>query len=245
MKSLIASLLLTTMLLAGTALPAQAGDYKPDDHVVFTLSAENWVTTKTARVTLNIEAAVTGKTSGSMRATMTKAVNDVVKADWRLIAFSRNQDQTGMERWSALYEARVPENELNGLPEKAKKNSKAGMQITISNIDFSPTLEETQAVIGQTRTQIYKQAADQLAALNATLTGRAYRIAAIDFSGDNQAGGGYNRAKMARPMMTMANNRNVPEMDSAMPAMEKSEKITLHARVTLAAVAPTTPPSGK
>lgn len=88
-----------------------------------------------------------------------------------------------MERWSATFEARIAENMLGGLNEKAKQLSKAGMQLMVNDMDFSPTLDETQAVYGQLRTQIYKNANEQLTALNAAIPGRSYRIASINFTG--------------------------------------------------------------
>jgi len=237
------SYLLVALLTGLCAAPAYADEIKPDDSVVFDLSAENWVTTKTARVMLNVEAAVSGNTAGNMRATMTKSVNDVVKGDWRLTSFNRSQDSTGMERWSATYESRIAESDLNGLHENAKKQSKAGMQITVSGIDFTPTLEENQAAAGQLRTQIYKQATEQLTALNTAIPGRSYRIAAIDFAG----GGGpmfaarqnYIKSplRMAAPMAM----GGAAEMDSASATpMERSEKMTITAHVVLSAVPPMT-----
>ncbi len=86
---------------------------------------------------------------------MTKAVNNLAKADWRLTSFNRSEDQTGLERWSATFEARLPETDLNGLAETAKKISKAGMQLTIADIDFSPTLEEMETARAGLRTQVY------------------------------------------------------------------------------------------
>jgi len=215
---------------------------RPDDRVIFDLAAEDWVTTKTARVVVNVEAAVTASTAGTMRGDMAKAVSDLVKADWRLTSFTRSQDQTGLERWSASYEARVPENALGGLGENAKKLSKAGMQLAVNAIDFSPTLEETQAVHGALRTQIYKNANEQLAALNAAMPGRSYRIATINFSGDNEGVApssppmpvvmrGY-AANAAAPMMAMANGGP----DSS--PMERAEKVTVTARIVLASAPP-------
>ncbi len=238
MKRFFAALLFVAALFS-VALPVRAEEPKPDDQVVFNLSAENWVVTKTARVSLNVEAAVTAGTSGTMRESMVKAVNAVVKADWRLVSFNRSQDQTGMERWSAQFDARINENELNGLNESAKKNSKAGMQITVANIDFSPTLEETQAALAQVRAQIYKQANDQLTALNGALPGRGYRIAMIDFSGDSPVPMAvYNRSP--RAMMAMAKGGVGMDMaESAPSSMERAQKLIVTARVVFAAVPPT------
>jgi len=228
------------LLLSFSAQAQEA--VRPDDQVVFDLAAENWVTTQSARVVLNIEAAVTAENAGALRTTMSKVVASVAKADWRLTTFARSQDQTGMERWSAQYEARLSEAQLNGLADDAKKNSKAGMQITVDSIDFSPTLEERQATLSLTRAQIYKQADDQLALLNKTLPGRAYRIAMIDFT---DGGASQLRAnafsKAVRPMLAMA--RSAANDESAAP-MEKAEKVTLTARVIFAA-AQSLPPTTK
>ena len=232
MKRLLAAAALILALTLNFA--AKAEEYKPDDSVVFNLSAESWVTTKTARVTLSVEAAVSSNTAGTMRADMTKAVNDMVKADWRLTSFNRSEDTTGLERWSAQYEARVPENELNGLNDKAKKSSKAGMQIIVTDVNFTPTLEENQAAENALRTQIYKLANEQLAALNGAIAGRNYRIAKIDFVGGMQGGG---RPPMMRTMSAKFAETNELAQDS-MPAMERSEKLVLTARVVLAAPSP-------
>ena len=202
---------------------------KPDDRVVFDISAEDWVTTKTARVTAHVEAAVSGGNAGSMRADMMKAVDDLAKADWRLVSFNRGQDQTGLERWSASFEARLTENDLGGLADKAKRLSKAGMQLGVASIDFSPTLDETEAARAAVRAHIYKSANDQLAALNAAMPGRGYRISSINFTGDS----GANYAARNGFAVSMA---AADSSAQAAPApMERSEKVTLTARITLAA----------
>lgn len=222
--ALLAALL--TLLLIGAAHAEEAP--KPDDHVAFELAAEDWVTTKTARVTVNVEAAVSGGSAGTMRADMLKAVGGIAAGDWRLVNFNRGQDQTGLERWSASFEARLPETTLGGLGDNAKKLSKAGMQLSIADIDFSPTLEETEAVRSGLRTQLYKKIADQLTSLNSTLPGRTYRIAAIDF-GNDEVQPPRPRVMMKRQVaMAMA-----PGEDSA-AGIERSEKIRLVANIILA-----------
>ncbi len=236
------ALALLAALLLTSALPARAEDFKPDDRVIFDVAAEDWVTTKTARVSLNVDAAVSSNTAGAMRANMTKAVNDLIKADWRLTSFDRGQDQTGLERWSASFEARVPEDQLNGLGENAKKLSKAGMQLTVNSIDFSPTLDEMQATYNKLRAQIYKSVNDELTALNTAMPSRNYRIALINFTGSNEGGPvmmpqvmrGFAKAEMA----TMG-----VSSDEAQPQpMERAEKVTQTAHVVFA-ITPPAPPA--
>lgn len=235
-------LLLATILLGCTtltALPCLAGERRDDDHVVLDLSTEGWVNTKTANVTVGVEAAMNGGAAGTMRASMIKAVADLAKGDWRLTSMNRSQDQAGMERWSATYEARLPEADLNGLSDKAKKASKAGLQLTVQNIDFTPTLEETQSTENQLRVQIYKMANDQLTALNGAIAGRNYRISLIDFSRPSMqpvAPRAY-MAKTARTqMMALGANAATDMVETASAPLDRSEKLTVNAKVVYASV---------
>jgi hypothetical protein len=234
----------TLLLLVSPVSSAMAQEsYKPDDTVSIQLSAEDWVTTKSARVVVGVEAAVSEKTAGTMRADMADAMNKVVKADWRLVSFNRSQDSTGMERWSTIFEARIPEASLNGLNEQAKKQSKAGMQIQVVDIDFSPTLAETQESTNKLRTQIYKMATEQLGVLNQSVAGRSYRIGSIDFQG---TGGMYVAQNMARTskmmraqapaMMEMAVSSDA--MAGGSPSMERAQKIVMTANIVYAALPP-------
>jgi len=235
MKRLFPVLLLA---FAFSSFNARAADdshgHRPDDRVMFDVSAEDWVTTKTAHVTVEVEAAVSASTAGTTRAEMTKTVDSLAKADWRLTSFNRSQDQTGLERWSATFEARVAETDLNGLGETAKKLSKAGLQLSIADIDFSPTLQEMEAARASLRTQVYKIANDQLTALNASLPGRAYRIALINFTGDEDNAQPMPRIVRGRPGVVMNMAMAAPAAAPEPAPVERSEKVTLNARVVFA-----------
>jgi hypothetical protein len=207
---------------------------KPDDMISFDLSAEDWVTTKTAHVSLDVEAAVTSTNAGTMRADMTKAVNDTAKADWRLTGFNRSQDQTGLERWSVAFEARLPESALNGLAEAAKKASKAGMQIRVGGIDFSPSREELEVARAALRTRIFKETGEQLTALNVALPGRSYRLSQVTFDTDSPP----VPIRMLRGKAMMMDNVAMASAPVSAPeqAQEVSQKMILTAHVTFAAV---------
>ena len=218
------------------AAPALAQEPpRPDDTVSFTLSAEDWVITKTAHVILNVEAAATAANAGSLRADMTKSVNDAAKADWRLTGFTRTQDTTGMERWSVTFDARLPESALNGLADSVKKASKAGMQITVGALDFAPTLGEMEAANAALRTHILKDAGDQLATLNVTLPGRSYRIAQITFDPEEAPP---LRLFGKHPMMATASMAAAPDSPQT---QDHAQKLTLTAHVVFAALPPPPP----
>jgi hypothetical protein len=236
LRAAAATLSLAALLCSAAPVRAEEG-YKPDDSVSFMLSAEGWATTTTARVIVSVDAAVTGAAAGNARADMQKAVGSVAKADWRLTDFARSQDTTGLERWNASFEARIPEGELGGIHDAAKKASKAGMQLTVEEVAFDPTLAEVENVKAKLRADLYKQANDQLGTINTAIPGRQYRITAIDFM---------NNAMPHMPMMRpMAMAKNMAMTASAGVAMaedgqnmQRAEKIVMMAQVHYGAIAP-------
>ncbi|NBX73041.1 MAG: hypothetical protein EBQ89_01950 [Alphaproteobacteria bacterium] len=230
------AVLLAALLLAA---PALAGDIKPDDTVVFHISAEEWVSTDTARVTVQVEAAADGAKTATLRSDMKNAVMAMAKGEWRLTNFYRSQDSTGLERWNATYEARLPENILGGLFEKAKTASKPGMQLTVGEMDFTPTLDEVQNVQQKLRYQLAQKAAAQIVELNNALPGRQYRLSSLSFG---EMGFASPMAMMKRggpEMMTMAADAPDAAVGSS-PSMATSQKIVMVANIVASALAPVT-----
>ena len=89
------------------------------DQVVLDLTAEDWVGTETARVTVSADAAATGTDAGTQRTDLLRAVDGLAPdAEWRIVGFDRSTDQAGLERWRAVAEARLTENALAGLANK-------------------------------------------------------------------------------------------------------------------------------
>jgi hypothetical protein len=217
------------------ALPAAAQTYAPNpiqDQVVLNLAVEDWVPTQTARVVLNAEAAIQGADAGKTRDELLAAAKKTASADWRIVRFDRSTDQAGLERWSASLETRLAESALGGLADRAKQSSRPGLQLTVAQIDFTPTLAESEAARAKLREQLYKRATEELQRLNAVASDRKFRIARIDF-GTVQV--------QPRPMLAMARNAQpaAPEFKAADGAeMELSQKATMHANVTFAANAP-------
>lgn len=236
------------LLLAALVLPtfAFAGEEpKPDDMIAVTLSSEGWVQAKAARVTVSVNAAVVGEKASSTRDNMIKAVGDLAsKTEWRLTSFNRNQDQTGIEQWYAVFEARLPESELGGIQAKAKAASKTGMQLAVQSVDFSPTLAEFEAVRAQIRKDLMAQATKELENVNAAYPDRKFRIAQISFGG---AGGIMQPQVMmmkGRMAMMDAQVAAAPQMEgvtNSMGGVETSQKIEMTANVTFAALAPVAP----
>lgn len=241
MRRFVVPLLAVLLVVVSPSGSVQAEIMRPDDRVTLQLTQEDWVTTKSARVTIAVEAAATGSSANALRADMAKALESVAKAEWRLTSFNRLQDSTGLERWSASFEARLPENLLGSLADEAKRAGRAGLQLGVAHVDFTPTLEEMQAGEERLRTTLYKRANDQLAALNAAFPGRGYRLSALDFNGMD--------GPVAMPAIAYTKAMAVRGEAMASPpafgdGLERSKKITLTARVEMAAV-PLVAPQGR
>lgn len=218
--------------------PALAQDYPPiQDHVMLNLTAEEWVETGTARVVVSVNAVVTGGNAATLRDEMLAAVGEIASGDgieWRFTNFSRSLDSSGLERWYAQIEARLPEAKLGGIRTTAKDESRPGMQLTVDQIDFSPTLAEFEDVRAALRARIYELAAEERARLERELD-RDWRVASIDFLG-----------VMARPAPMPMRGRSMAMMESASAdainmtnagGMAVSQKITMNAQVTLSVIA--------
>ena len=105
------------------------------------------------------DAAATGTDAGTQRADLLKAIDGLAPdVEWRIVSFDRSTDQAGLERWRAVAKARLAENALGGLAEKARQASRPGLQLRISSIEFTPTLGETEAVRARLRDEIYGKA---------------------------------------------------------------------------------------
>ncbi len=205
------------------------------DSVTLDLSAEDWVETATARVTISLDAAVPGGDAGKVRADMLKAVGGLVSgATWRFSSFDRSQDQSDLERSHAELETRLKESDLGGLADKAKQASKPGLQLHVEDIDFTPTLAETEAARAKLRNQIYAQVNDELKRLSASEPDRKFRVGTIDFGAPEAQP--LPMRRVARPMMMNAMAQQAPEPAAA--PINVQQKLTLEAHVVLSAIAP-------
>ena len=233
-----ARILTMSILLFASAAHADGAPTPPwsqpvMDDVTLNLSAEDWVETQTARVIVSIDAAVPGSDAAKVRADMLKAVSHLATgASWKFSSFERAQDQSGLERSHAELETRLKESDLGGLADRAKGESKPGLQLKVQDIDFTPTLAETEAVRAKLRDQIYSQVNDEMKRLAAAEPDRKFRMSGIDFTDGAVPLGG-----RPRPMMkAMAMNAPASVDDSAPISVEQKLRLTAH--VVISAIAP-------
>lgn len=234
LRQRLAVLALVPIALA--AAPAAAFEPRPVmDQVVLSLSAEDWVEAENARVIVAVDAALPGSDAASVRTEMLAALDQLAAdAEWRFLSFDRFQDESGLERWRARAEARLPETALGGIADRAEDASRPGLQVRVENTDFSPTLAEIEAVEADLRSELYERAREELDRLNQVFPDRDYRVATIDFL--NQ---GYHPTMDRRPQMMAASRAEMapaPMADGG--GLSVSQKLTLTAQIVLQVLVP-------
>lgn len=203
-------LIALAVLAMTTPAMAQAPWPKQDDTITVQLSAEDYVTATSGKVMLSVDAALKDSDAANTRKEILAGAQKIAKTNWRMINFNRSTDQTGLERWNATLEARLPEAQLTGLTAAAKAASRPGLQFTLNGTDMSPTLAEMEAGRAKLREALLAKANEELARVNKNAGGRTYRIADIQF--------GTFGMPMPVPMMAYAKNARMMNAEMAVAA---------------------------
>ena len=142
------------------------------------------------------------------------------KGEWHVVSFNRQLDQSGLERVQISAQARLPQSELSGLRDKAKKISKPGETYTIDNVLFKPSDEEIQQANTSLRADLYHQAKNEIDALNIIYPNQKYYLYSIDF--------------LSSPSpMPMANEMALARSASTAAPMAVGNKVQLQATVVI------------
>jgi len=145
--------------------------------VTYELTAEDWAKTNTATVSVGVDAVFDENKLEQVRTDILQKLNQLTPgAQWHITTFSRNQDQSGLERLQVQAQARVNNTALGDLRQQAKSLSKPGQTFTILNIDYSPSLAEIEATRLELHKQIYNQAKAELAQLNQLYPNQKYYL---------------------------------------------------------------------
>lgn len=152
------------------------------NQVTVQLTAEQWVATKSALVSVGVNASVSDNGIEKVQSqVLDKLARLSNKGDWHLVSFERSQDKSGLERIQILAQARLPSSDLGGLRDKAKEVSKPGETYTIDNVEFTPSDDEIRDANNNLRANIYDQAKAELARLNKAYPEQKYYMHDVNF----------------------------------------------------------------
>jgi hypothetical protein len=209
------------------ALPAFA-DIDPApllNKVSLQLQADQWVTTNTALVYVGVNAAINDQGMGAIQNDVMNKLKQLSdKGDWHMIAFNRSLDQSGLERVQITAQARLPQNELSGLRDKAKKISKPGETYTIDNVAFTPAEDELQKANADLRNNLYLQAKAEIDSLNKIYPEQKYYLYSIDFGA----------SPIAPAPMVAGNQIMMAKMAGASAPVQVGNKVSMQATVVIA-----------
>lgn len=192
--------------------------------ITLQLSAEQWVTTKNALVSVGVNASVAeiglDKIQSQILDKLSKISN---KGEWHIVSFNRSQDQSGLERVQVLAQARLPNNDLAGIRDRAKSISKPGETYTIDNVQLTPSEDELREANNVLRDMIYQQAKAELARINKNYPEQKYYVHDINFLNE------------VRPIAMSANALYMKGGESSAPALAVGDQLKVSATVVLAA----------
>lgn len=195
--------------------------------ITLQLTAEQWVSTQTANVSVALDALLNkeqlSKAQDNFQAALKKIAPEGV---WHITEFSRSAGKTNLEQLHAVAEARLPESALAGLRERATAQNSEGQTYTVQDIIYTPTTAEISAAQAQLRAQIYDQAKAELNRLNAVYPKPGYNLYNINF---------VNLSVQPGPMVAKMNNEMMVAMSRESPTVSLSQKLTQDALVILAA----------
>ncbi|TAK75313.1 MAG: hypothetical protein EPO11_05620 [Gammaproteobacteria bacterium] len=168
------------------------------NRVTLQLHAEEWVTTKTALVSVGVNAAVTDQGIEKIQNDVLQQLKQLsAQADWHIVSFDRQLDKSGLETIQIAAQARLQQPELVNLRGKAKAMSKPGETFTIDNVQFIPSEEELRQANNDLRNSIYQQAKVEIEGLNKLYPDQKYYLHEIDFITSPPPPGPLMVAKMA------------------------------------------------
>ncbi|MES2218469.1 MAG: hypothetical protein V4501_08650 [Pseudomonadota bacterium] len=197
------------------------------NRVTLLLSAEQYVPTKSALVSVGVNAGVSDSALQTIQDEILKKLSDVSnKGDWHIISFNRTLDQSGLEKVQIEAQARLPASALPNLRDKAKSMSKPGETYTLDNVEFTPSADELRDANTALRGQVYQQAKDEMERLNKVYSDQKFYVHSVDFLN--------NVIAVPRPMamnMMAMKNANLQEGGNNLAV---GDKLILNATVVLA-----------
>ncbi len=194
--------------------------------ITLNLSAEQWVATKSALVTIGINASVSDHGLDKVQDEVLQKLNQLSdKGEWHIVTFNRSLDQSGLERVQMSAQARLPSTALSNLRDKAKSTSKPGETFTLDDVQFTPSEDELREANAALRSQIYQQAKDEIVRITKLTPEQKYSIHDVNFVNT------YAPQPMQAHSMAMI---KMGDNTGARPELAVGDKLVLNALVVLA-----------
>lgn len=214
------------LLLCSSSLAADSSCNNVLPQVNLQLRAEQWVTTQTAEVSVALDALLNKEQVAKAQDNFQAALKKIApEGQWHITEFTRSAGKTSLEQLHAVAQARLGENSLAGLRERATAQNSEGQTYSVQDIVYTPTTDEISAAQAKLRAQIYDQTKAELGRLNGVYPKPGYVLYSINF---------YTPAA-PMPVTTMLAKAGEAAPGQPATSTTLSQKLTQDAGVTLAA----------
>lgn len=182
--TVFAFILYSSVSVSATAkLNQRVDEHKTLNQVIFPVSMQAWVSTKSARVIVGMNAALKSTDVGKLRDNLFNNLQRIARVDWHITQWTRMKDSTGLESIVAQAQARLPRESLDHIRSKLEKLSKPGTQYNLVNIYFTPSLAAVEKTKMMLRQKIYEQINSELASLRKIYPDQSFSVHEINFYG--------------------------------------------------------------
>jgi hypothetical protein len=153
------------------------------NQITLQVTAEQWVPTKTALVSVGVNAAVNDSALETIQDALLRKLNTVSSlGEWHIISYERSLDKSGLEHLQITAQARLPMAALTGIRDKVKSVSKPGETFSVDDIQFTPSMQELRDANTALRNDIYQQVKDELARISKLYPEQKYYVHEVNFN---------------------------------------------------------------
>ena len=201
----------------------------PMSEVSMDISAEDFITSETAKLTFAATFALTDTAIDSKAEVLTNA-KQIVDGEWFVTNVQRNEDTSGIENVTFNLSVRVKEREVGAIKSKIRAVNRPGLKFVLVNIDYSPTAAQIQDGNKGLRRKVYLKANEELEVLNEVMKtdSEQWMIGSIDFRTAVAVGNsGYSKSNNLRASVSaMYESASEAEEDGGV-----TQRLTLSATV--------------
>jgi predicted secreted protein len=221
-----------TALTYASSIYAQGDEYLLNQ-IHLQLSAERWVTTQTALVSVSANATVQAQGIDKLQASVMNQLKKLSQnSEWHLVSLDRSEEKSGLESIQIRAEARLPQSDLADLRNKAKTISTPGETFKIEGIDFKPSEEDMRVAMKELRDKIYTQAKNEMDAISKMYPDQKYYLHSINFMGAVRP--------MAATAMYMKGGNDMVASAAIAPPLSVGNKQEIVADVVIGSLSETT-----
>ncbi len=223
-------MLLIAALSTVVTMQANAGLHQKcqlnSSSVSYQTSAESIIKVENAEVLVNLNSTVDPQKASSIKSNTILQLEKIVpNSQWSIENYNQNLTSSGLLNVNVTFKARLNSNQVNQLNAQLDSLNTSGSKYNVSNVSYTPNLENIEATKNNLRIKMLGQINQQINQLNKA-EGAHYKLKQVSFDSANNAPVQRN---MPYAVNYMAKSADGESQDT----MKVSQKITMTADVEI------------